>query len=517
MAVTETVAVVSTSESVTLRKSQDSSHAEEWTTAGNSYLIVFVHGFGGHYKETWRHSRGYLWWRSSVSFLQLLADDISDCDFAAFRHTAEPLSTTSTRSAADALQTYLKSQVESYKSCILVAHSLGGVICRQTILNVRNASPNTVPKPLGLLMFGSPNAGTEVARLAPRCSRSARDIAPFSDYLRTLNEEWLAAVVNGGDPNEDPTRRCFLRVLSVIGNQDRVVPPSSAAAHVLMGQTETVDKNHRELVKPKNTSELTYIFTKKFILKAVAAENCADNLRRACAEKLRHRALASFIGPNADEAALSEEERIEISASSANARHDVKVATKRKGWRMPNPFRLAVRQEELALPSNTPIHYDAIIGRGILTEAEYRELVQNLTPSLLQKVVSARLSVTLDGQARICPEPVMRSMRGVVILEWEQEPCVADHSCDIDLNIELKSAFSFAQGWYSYFTRRNYLNEVGVTLVAPWQFRAKVVAPWVESKTGQCAPIAESLYQASVHLKGPVPKGVEAQFHFIQS
>jgi pimeloyl-ACP methyl ester carboxylesterase len=150
---------------------------------------------------------------------------------------------------------------------VLIAHSLGGLICRQAILDILDVDVASRPLVLGLMTLGTPNLGTDVARIARRIlpSQSLRDMGTWDEFLRTLNERWLTGITNGGDPVLPLDKRTRLFYSSVYGTCDRVVKSASATAASSLGRQQSINKNHRKLPRAESTSDSTYKIIVGFI------------------------------------------------------------------------------------------------------------------------------------------------------------------------------------------------------------------------------------------------------------
>lgn len=149
--------------------------------------VLFVHGLSGEPDKTW------------ARFPELLR---SDPDFEAMTVRSWGYSTRIVASRllghvskiqvlSVGLRTELENRRESQGLIALICHSLGGLVARQYLIDQNFAErPLRVTK---LLMFATPNDGSELAKLArriPFASEQVQQLERGSDLLQTLNRDW---------------------------------------------------------------------------------------------------------------------------------------------------------------------------------------------------------------------------------------------------------------------------------------------------------------------------------------
>ena len=144
----------------------------------------------------------------------------------------------------------LKNQIETHltdREIVLVAHSMGGLVCMRYILDLLQQERDF--RITGLILFGTPTTGTELVQIAEllgvalsfkipgvgrllgwwlRKNKQLQQLAAHSDVLQELHDEWILRVANGGDPSLSARGRGFLSVRMVTGNDDWVVKEHSA-------------------------------------------------------------------------------------------------------------------------------------------------------------------------------------------------------------------------------------------------------------------------------------------------
>lgn len=126
------------------------------TDNANTHAVLFVHGFTGNAAETWRDG-------DSTLFPHLICADpnLADFDVFIFNYKTNFLRPPSIGNISRQLETEINRWMNG-RRLVLIAHSMGGLVCMQYIINNL-----TVGQPLpvvGLMMYGSPMSGVELLR-----------------------------------------------------------------------------------------------------------------------------------------------------------------------------------------------------------------------------------------------------------------------------------------------------------------------------------------------------------------
>ena len=247
---------------------------------GNTQAVLFVHGFTGNAAETWRDG-------GSTPFPHLICADpkLTDFDVFIFNYKTNFLRPPPIGNISQQLGAQINQWLTG-RRVVLIAHSMGGLVCMQYIINNL-----VVGRPLpvaGLMMYGTPMTGIELLRYAALGgsalalklpvigsvvrgvfgNKQLRDMSRGSEYLGRLFADWVARAVNGGNFDLDPTDRIWIPVKVVTGNDDWVVPEDSAKG--FYGDTDwfnVSDRSHIELVKPSGTGDVVYQYAATFLAK----------------------------------------------------------------------------------------------------------------------------------------------------------------------------------------------------------------------------------------------------------
>jgi len=240
--------------------------------------VLLVHGFRGDHLDTWR-DKG-----ATTSFPELLAQDpaLADFDVFVFRYKTSFFSSPRIDNVARQLGDEIRNSLGGY-NLVLVAHSMGGLVCMQYILH--QLQQQVCPPVLGLLLFGTPTTGVEAIKAARMIfsvagfkipglgllakylswHRQLADLESASDFLDRLHGEWALRVVNGGSPRAPANGRAWIPVRVVTGNDDWVV--SEQAGKGVYGEIDwtPVQYDHRGLVKPASRNDPRYQRAAEFL------------------------------------------------------------------------------------------------------------------------------------------------------------------------------------------------------------------------------------------------------------
>jgi hypothetical protein len=238
--------------------------------------VVFIHGFTGG-KDTWRNGTGQ-------SFAELLGSDhkITDkFDFFEFDYytkisdffnsapfqkitnlipflshfsgiTGRVRSNKPIAHLSEQMATYLDLKLDSYDNVVLIAHSMGGLIAKDHILNYQ---PGHGPQPIGYISVAVPHKGAlSVLLLGPIKNINAKELTPLSEYLDTLNNTW-------GDQKSN-----LPPCLYMVAQHDECVQMTSAIPFkVQKSERAIVNHDHSSICKPDSTSDLSYVAVSNFL------------------------------------------------------------------------------------------------------------------------------------------------------------------------------------------------------------------------------------------------------------
>ncbi len=239
--------------------------------------VVFVHGYTGTAAETWK-AEG-----AEQSFCELLESDpdFADHDVFLFQYKSKGLRPPSIPNVAAQLMYVLEDL--RYERIIFIAHSMGGLVVMQGIL--QSLERGAAGKVAGLLLYGVPMNGVEWAKYAQLFLKAVGLAYPHfnwlsgvfggnkqisgltkdSELIELLTGKWVRRVLNGGDPNIAANQRVAFPVRVVSGNDDWVVKESSARGLYAEIDWINVGEDHIRMVKPADRSAFTYQVATRFL------------------------------------------------------------------------------------------------------------------------------------------------------------------------------------------------------------------------------------------------------------
>ena len=156
----------------------------DFRAAGADRAIVFLHGFLGHAQNTW----------GSFPDILMTVKELEPWDVFGIGYSSSLRFDVGQVWRADAnlevLGYYLRTMLavrplSEYRSIALIAHSMGGLVAQQALLD-----PQTRARISHLFMFGTPSMGIGKANLFRGANRQARDMAPGSAFITNLRAAW---------------------------------------------------------------------------------------------------------------------------------------------------------------------------------------------------------------------------------------------------------------------------------------------------------------------------------------
>ena len=220
-------------------------------------LILFVHGLGGHWQETWQ------------GFPSLIQsdEDLSqrfDVDYYSFPASLLSIPFISrpprVQQLAEGLRTQIRVAHAKYDEIVLVCHSLGGLVARKYILDeVEGRKKLPISK---LLLFAVPNNGAQLAsigKFVPWSNRQIAQLCKTSDFIEFVNDRWFRC--------KDEGLLDDLQITYIVAGLDEIVDVQSAKGFWGNSNVHTViNKGHVDLVKPKSSEDFAFRILKQAVL-----------------------------------------------------------------------------------------------------------------------------------------------------------------------------------------------------------------------------------------------------------
>lgn len=247
--------------------------------AKNKNLIIFIHGLTGS-NETWKNEE------TSNTFPDLLLTDEVIADnfdiayfeyFTSFLNIKENIGifrslfaknkstpkNISLLEISNVLNTRIDYDLIDYDSIVIIAHSMGGLIAKQSIIKYLNKNS----KIKLFLSLAVPHLGSELATYGDFISPNINinELKPFSNETITLMQQWLNA-------SNLPMTKYFNGVYEGTVNKNSAVPFNTKEEDIL-----NIDENHRTICKPKDENSIV-IKSSIQILKEFLKINKVDDI-----------------------------------------------------------------------------------------------------------------------------------------------------------------------------------------------------------------------------------------------
>ncbi|WP_318444873.1 esterase/lipase family protein [Photobacterium leiognathi] len=231
----------------------------------SSKLILFIHGFTGNSVDTWSNKNG-------KNFPGLLLQDLKikdNFDVASYNYYTtlldqflintnkfnwiqrilNPKTYIKERNLdidelARNLSSHVRFTLEQYDTIYIVAHSMGGLIAKQLIVNDLNKRNYTKVKLF--ISLAVPHQGAELSIIGGLISSNLQidNINPVKAFINKLNQNWI-------NLDSKPTTKYFY------GSYDQIVSKYSAVAMDKIGKDiVSVPHDHYSISKPENMESL---------------------------------------------------------------------------------------------------------------------------------------------------------------------------------------------------------------------------------------------------------------------
>jgi pimeloyl-ACP methyl ester carboxylesterase len=223
--------------------------------SGAERLIVFVHGFGGHYQKTWGDLPDYL-----GDDPRFLAADIYLFGFRTglFRYFAAPLDALGQR-----LRTVLLvEQWGQYGSITVIAHSMGGLVVKEAVASALLSGQAHRLRPLKHVVFCStPHLGEVKATALAVLGTHLGQLRALRNELIDTHRIWQSRVNYIARADDDIVHERYtaqIRITNVWALSDLVVSRANASALTSDRDVVTVAGSHTSMTKPIGAHDHVY-------------------------------------------------------------------------------------------------------------------------------------------------------------------------------------------------------------------------------------------------------------------
>jgi pimeloyl-ACP methyl ester carboxylesterase len=220
--------------------------------SNNHDVIIFVHGLGGK-----RYGKASTW----SNFPSLVYENFEPIDVGMYSYQTllgrlfRPKSV-DLQSEAAVLSDSLR-LLPQYKGIVLVAHSMGGLLCQAAVVNmIERNDLDLLSKLRGMILLGVPQAGSlwisGLRSLMSHFSSDARALKAHGPLVTRIQDMFrleLCTDISVTEPN-----RVFVPIFAIRGSEDSWVDAFSAGLNLPSNQRRDIRATHTELSKPPTNS-----------------------------------------------------------------------------------------------------------------------------------------------------------------------------------------------------------------------------------------------------------------------
>lgn len=236
----------------------------------NKNLVLFIHGFTGD-EDTWKNSKDDYFPKMLLS----IKDIENNYDIAYFTYYSKLFNIPGKAVSnillnklfnknrknrknlnIDELANYLGSTIRiecnSYENIIIIAHSMGGLIAKATILN--DITDFQFTKVKLFISLAVPHSGSNLANLAKYTQNvQANDLVPLNDTIARLTQRWINS--------EHPESIYFIAQHDDIVQKNSAIPFDKDPIEKIY-----CDDDHISISKPESCNELVFKAVQKLLL-----------------------------------------------------------------------------------------------------------------------------------------------------------------------------------------------------------------------------------------------------------
>jgi tetratricopeptide (TPR) repeat protein len=256
----------------------------------NQAAVVFIHGFGGDIRDTWKRFPEFLAGNGALDGWDIWLAGYPTrlrVDLVSLWSGDPDLEKVALRLITDARNSELK----RYRSLCLIAHSMGGLVTQRALL-VDKALRSLTSH---VFLFGTPSAGLVKATLARFFKPQLRNMANDGEFIRGLRRDWDRQF------SRAIGKSLSFRFIATAGERDEFVPAASAIGpfppDAYPDSIATVPGNHVEMVKPDAADHPSVLLVVNGIL-GKAAPGGPWNAARAAVELCDFNAAIEQLGPH---------------------------------------------------------------------------------------------------------------------------------------------------------------------------------------------------------------------------
>jgi pimeloyl-ACP methyl ester carboxylesterase len=229
-------------------------------TAAPSTVIVFLHGVLGHPMQTFSAD-------GKTSWPEMLANDPSlgpPVKVLSVGYMSSPLRTSSNvNEIATRVLLHLRNKhvFSDHHQVIFITHSMGGLIAKRMLVQLKADSPEEFAKVSGMFFMATPAGGSTLAQTAAWVSGNPQfdDMRPedMNTLLQVFEDDWRSLLQ--ARTHDLPYPKTFCAYETLPTKLFKIVPRSAAQINC-DERPVAFDRDHLGIVKPSSTSDQVYVY-----------------------------------------------------------------------------------------------------------------------------------------------------------------------------------------------------------------------------------------------------------------
>ncbi len=220
-------------------------------TENANSAILFIHGFSGEAEDTFGQAPTLLmenekmdgWDMFPVGYSENVTPEMGKTVWASIDDL---------KRNSDYLITSIKHKFGNYKRLAIVAHSLGGLVAQQAILNLEMADRERISH---LLLLGVPSGGLSDKSLKILGQNKLKELSETGSYIKNLREKWKLTFANNYP----------FAFKTVAATKDAFIPTTSSLEPFSKEYREMVEGDHFSMVNVENEDNDSYQLIVKFL------------------------------------------------------------------------------------------------------------------------------------------------------------------------------------------------------------------------------------------------------------
>ena len=218
-------------------------------------LVLFVHGLNGTRYDTWGNLPKFL-------FEDCSSFDLGLYDYASGTRRVRFSQSNTLESQSEQLADLIRDL--GYQRVVLVGHSMGGLLCQNTIKSLIDSRTRDLDGTLaarrvaGLFLMATPQAGSlRVPRIFRFISKDARILAAHSRFITAVQIRF-ADVVQVSELTGLSPERFYIPTYAMVATNDKWVDEMSSRLGLSRDRIKIVRGTHKSLIKPKTRDDDGY-------------------------------------------------------------------------------------------------------------------------------------------------------------------------------------------------------------------------------------------------------------------